>query len=139
MENETLNTQLSLLRNYLSDLKLLREKFTLEELQKDRLKQYQLLHPLLLAIQSCIDIGNHLIAELDLERPSDYAGIFKILFKKGIISKELLGRLDEMVKFRNRLVHVYGNIDIETVYRIVKEDLSDFEKFEYEIVKYIER
>lgn len=42
------------------------------------------------AIQACLDIANHLVAALSLERPKIKVGeVFLILAKEGIISKGL--------------------------------------------------
>ena len=49
----------------------------------------------------------------------------------------ILGNLDgylgkllrQMVGFRNRVVHLYWDVDDATVYRIVQENLGDFETY----------
>ena len=40
-----------------------------------------------------------------------------------------------MAKFRNRLVHLYSEIDNEYIYEIIKSDLGDFTKFKKSIAK----
>jgi len=40
------------------------------------------------AVQSCLDIGNHVIADLDLREPADYKDIMVILTEAGILPKE---------------------------------------------------
>jgi len=55
--------------------------------------------------------------------------------EEGLISPELVQRLRQMAKFRNRLVHLYGEIDNAYVYKFIKEDLKDIEKFKSIIVK----
>jgi len=37
--------------------------------------------------------------------------------------------LIEMAKFRNRLVHIYWEVDDELVYDIIKEDITDIDDF----------
>ncbi len=46
-----------------------------------------------IAIQSCIDIGNHIVSQEGLGYPDDYAGIFNILAEKKIIDPELNNKL----------------------------------------------
>ena len=41
-----------------------------------------------------------------------------------------------MVKFRNRAVHLYDQIDDAEVYRILQENIDDFDKFIIAIIKY---
>jgi uncharacterized protein YutE (UPF0331/DUF86 family) len=40
-----------------------------------------------------------------------------------------------MAKFRNRLVHLYGEIDNKNVYEYIKGDLKDIEEFKSVIIK----
>jgi uncharacterized protein YutE (UPF0331/DUF86 family) len=39
------------------------------------------------AIQAVIDIGNHVVADMDLGTPKDYKDIFDLLTKHGVISE----------------------------------------------------
>lgn len=41
----------------------------------------------------------------------------------------------QMVRFRNRAVHMYDEIDVDEVYSILESDLSDFEAFISAIVE----
>jgi uncharacterized protein YutE (UPF0331/DUF86 family) len=38
-------------------------------------------------------------------------------------------KLRQMAKFRNRLVHLYGEIDDKYVYEFIKKDLKDISDF----------
>ena len=40
-----------------------------------------------------------------------------------------------MAKFRNRLVHLYGDIDDRFVYDFTKKDIDNIKAFQVEIVK----
>lgn len=88
------------------------------------------------AIQCCIDIGSHLIAQLGLERPKrENKEIFLILGKEGIIPKEFVQKLTQMVGYRNILVHEYLEVERHNTYVNIQEHLGDFAEF----AKYIER
>ena len=50
-------------------------------------------------------------------------------------SSELGDKLRQMAKFRNRLVHLYGEIDNTNVYEYIKGDLKDIEEFKSVIIK----
>lgn len=43
--------------------------------------------------------------------------------------RRLTLKLMDMVKFRNRLVHIYWNLDDELVYDILNQDIKDIKKF----------
>jgi len=47
--------------------------------------------------------------------------------------------LKKMASFRNRLVHLYWEVDNRTVYRILQENLGDFERYISYIVDFIQR
>lgn len=87
-------------------------------------------HAIQLSIQICIDVGAHLIAELGLEAPSDYRGIFKSLRPAGL-DAELAQRLADAAGMRNVLVHDYLEVDDEAVWGALGrlDDLRQFAAF----------
>ncbi|MFH1776949.1 MAG: DUF86 domain-containing protein [Candidatus Omnitrophota bacterium] len=133
-----INKHLELLRGYVADIIEMKREVTLDELKKDKHKQYQILFPLQVAIQSCIDIAMHFIAELSLKRPETNSEIFFILSQEKIVLKDLAERMTAMVKFRNLLVHIYWKIDLDKVYAILQDGLDDFTKFEKAVVRFLE-
>ena len=84
-------------------------------------------HALQLAIQSCIDIGAHLISELGLPTPSDYRGVFASLRSAGL-DEPLTERLAQAAGMRNILVHGYLDVDDEAVWAALA-DLDDLRSF----------
>ncbi|MDD1745449.1 MAG: DUF86 domain-containing protein [Candidatus Methanoperedens sp.] len=94
-------------------------------------------HSLQEAIEACLDIGSHIIAEQGFRRPEDYREIFKVLEENGIIDHVLSEKLQEMAQFRNLLVHRYGQIDTRRIYIIMSDDLKDIQEFAKSILKYI--
>ena len=87
------------------------------------------------SIEVCLDVAGHIIASERFRAPKDYADSFSVLNEAGIISSELCNRLRQMAKFRNRLVHLYSEIDNEYIYDIIQNDLDDFAKFKKSIAK----
>lgn len=122
----------------LSDLIRYKEDInTFDSFSADRDKQHMVLHAMLVAIQSAIDIANHIIAENRLKRPDSYKEAFEILKEKGFISSQLSETLSALAGFRNVLVHIYWKLDLKSVYNILQEDiwsLKDFEKIIKEMV-----
>lgn len=86
------------------------------------------------AIECCLDVGNHIIAEDGLRQPKDYRDIFKVLNEMGIVSNKLLPTLQQMVGLRNLLVHDYETIDDERIFVIATADSGDFDRFVKEIL-----
>ncbi|KAF5059064.1 hypothetical protein DSECCO2_340070 [anaerobic digester metagenome] len=84
---------------------------------------------LIVSIEAVIDLSNHIISQNNLRIPESYSDTFKVMSETGIVPLNLTERLIEMAKFRNRLVHIYWEVDDELVYNIIKEDISDIEEF----------
>ncbi len=139
LDRDSINKHLELLRRYVSDLIDFSQTISLEELQDERKKQYMVLYPITMAIQSCVDIANHIIAERSFRRPEENTEVFKILAEKGILEVDFANELKNMVKFRNLAIHLYWKVDMEKVFDILKSHLDDFSKFEKYIVEYIEK
>jgi uncharacterized protein YutE (UPF0331/DUF86 family) len=91
-----------------------------------------------IAIQTCIDIANYIIAGANLTVPDDEGNIFLILSKNKIISKALGNKIKGMVGFRNILVHDYLTIEPQQVYEMLQNKLSDFDDFAKAIIYYLE-
>jgi|GraSoiStandDraft_4_1057263.scaffolds.fasta_scaffold56848_1 uncharacterized protein YutE (UPF0331/DUF86 family) len=90
-----------------------------------------------IAIQAAIDIGHHVIADMDLGLPQDYKDVFRILAKHNIISSHLGKKLESMTGMRNVLVHDYLQLDVHRIYAAIKNDLGDLDEFIAAILRLI--
>ena len=90
-----------------------------------------------IAIQAAIDIGHHVVTDMDLGLPQDYRDVFRILAQHQIISSHLGERLELMTGMRNVLVHDYLQVDSHRIYAAVVHDLGDFDEFVAAILKLI--
>jgi uncharacterized protein YutE (UPF0331/DUF86 family) len=84
---------------------------------------------LIVAAEAALDICNHLAARRGGRSPEDYADCMAILAEIGVIDTALRDRLAKMAKFRNLLVHIYWKVDDHEVYRVIHEDLGDFDEY----------
>ena len=82
-----------------------------------------------ISIECCLDVANHIIAAERYRAPRDYADSFTVLEEKRLFQRQLGHNLRQMTKFRNRLVHLYGEIDDKFVYEFIKTDVEDIRKF----------
>ena len=55
-----------------------------------------------------------------------------------ILPEKFIPTLRKMAQFRNRLVHLYWDVDEEAIYDILQKDLGDFELFIRYILEYME-
>lgn len=80
-------------------------------------------------IQVCIDLANHLIASEGWRTATEFREAFVRLAEHGVIDADLSTRLQAMVGMRNRLVHLYDEVDDTLVARVVDENLGDWDAF----------
>ena len=92
-----------------------------------------------ISIETCINIGNHIISREALGIPKDYSDTFRILQSNNIISASLLERLILMTRFRNRIVHLYWDIDDKLVLEIIKNNYEDFINYRTEILEHLKK
>lgn len=85
-------------------------------------------HAIQLAIQSCVDIGAHLIAELRLRMPDDYKGVFAVLREPLGLAPDLVEGLSAAAGMRNVLVHNYLEVDDDKVWDALGH-LDDLRQF----------
>ncbi len=83
----------------------------------------------IVAIEACIDICNHIISLNGYRAPEDYADTFAIMAEVKALDQSFSDELKKMAKFRNRLVHIYWEVDDEQVYEILRTRLNDFKTF----------
>jgi uncharacterized protein YutE (UPF0331/DUF86 family) len=81
------------------------------------------------SIECCLYIANHIISAEHFRAPKDYADAFKVMEENKIISTDLGKKLQQMAKFRNRLVHLYGEIDNAYVFDFITENVEDIQGF----------
>jgi uncharacterized protein YutE (UPF0331/DUF86 family) len=126
-ENETILRLVSQLQNALGRLELL-QKISQKNFMKDPDKIGSCKYQFIVAIESCIDICNHIIARNGYRVPEDYGDTFKVMAEAGVIDEAFSTELRNMAKFRNRLVHLYWEVNDEQVYDILQTRLKDFKK-----------
>ncbi len=121
------------------NLNRLKEKsaLTSEQFQSDLDAQDIILHNLQLAIQICIDIGSHIIADENWEVPTSLGNTFRVLSTHKAISPHMADIMASMAGFRNILIHEYQEVDLKKVHDILTNRLSDFDDFSRQIIKYL--
>ena len=113
------------------------KNISIHDLKKSPRDQWSIFYGLQISIQIVIDIGNHILAELKESKIEDYADIIDKLGEKQVIPEDFARSIRGITGLRNLLVHEYGVIDIEKIYKILQNNLSDFEDYNVYIQKYI--
>jgi uncharacterized protein YutE (UPF0331/DUF86 family) len=123
---EVIRKQLNKLDEYLSILYNLR-KYSFDDFVSDPEHYGSTERFLHLAIEAILDMGNHVIADMDLGIVNWYSDIPSILAEKGYIDSAQEKKWLQMIGFRNTLVHDYLEIDRSIVYDILQNHLEDIE------------
>ncbi|WP_434509824.1 type VII toxin-antitoxin system HepT family RNase toxin [Desulfitobacterium sp. AusDCA] len=131
----------SVLRNKINFInESLNKLNSLRQLNKDEfLNSFQAVdsskYNLQVAIEAIIDIASHIIAREKMGVPATSADAVKLLSEHGLFNEQQTLRTIQMIKFRNRIVHLYQEVNNEQVYEILQTGLSDIQEFIDQIEK----
>lgn len=138
LDKESIQSKLIRIRRNVAELKKLSklpyEKYVND--LKNTLLAERLLH---VNIEAMLDIGSHIISEESLGEPLEYRDIFILLVKGGILPRQQEEQFTQLVGLRNRIVHLYEDIDHQLLYQALKKELSDFDLFVKSIVRYLKK
>lgn len=135
-EQEKMVKLVSQLRNSVTRLRDI-SKLSLDEFLKDPDKIGSSKYHFIVAIESAIDMCNHIISQNGYRVPEDYGDTFRVMGEVGALDTDFSEELTNMAKFRNRLVHLYWEVDDQQVYEILQNRLDDFKIFLNAIAKFL--
>lgn len=127
VDRGTVDRRLALLDELLVDLDHARRR-GVDAYVADRGFRRQTERSLQLALQVCIDIAAHVVAEEGLGAPEDNRGLFAGLAGAGVLEGDLARRLGTAAGLRNALVHAYADLDDRLVFAAL-EDLDDLRAY----------
>ncbi|UCZ56512.1 DUF86 domain-containing protein [Desulfurispirillum indicum] len=90
------------------------------------------------SVQLCVDIGLHIISDLEVPVPDTMAKTFVVLEQANCLDGDVADRMIKSVGFRNTAVHAYQEIDWNIVYCIITEHLDDFRAFSRQILSFMD-
>lgn len=124
------------LQDYVSKLKTLSE-YPEKDFTGDFTRLNSAKYLLQISIETCLGIGNHIISSEKFRAPKDYSDIPRVLYENHIIPEDFMLELQKMARFRNRIVHIYWEVDDTTIYQIIRAHLEDFEKFTHYLAAFL--
>mgnify|MGYP000358994383 CR=1 FL=1 len=128
MDSLILTEKIESLRRCIERIETRRANNT-EQLRTDPDRQDILSLNLTRAVQLCVDMAAHVLADTAQPAPQTMAEAFDLLADEGTIPAKLAARMRGAVGFRNVAVHSYQAIDWEIVHHITHEGLEDFRAF----------
>jgi uncharacterized protein YutE (UPF0331/DUF86 family) len=84
---------------------------------------------LFLALQESAALAMHWLADEGVVVPATYGEAFTALAERGVIDRDLAGRLRAAVGLRNLIAHQYGVIDFRRVFAVARDDVPDLVSF----------
>lgn len=127
VRTEVIRKRLNKLDEYLKILNDLK-KYSLNEFTSTPEYYGSVERFLQLAIETTLDIGNHIVADLGLGEVNWYSDIATIMEEKNFISIDLREKWIQMVGFRNILVYDYLEVDRKIVYEVLQTRLGGIEE-----------
>jgi uncharacterized protein YutE (UPF0331/DUF86 family) len=82
-----------------------------------------------LAIQDCIDLAGHWVADAGWPPPDDAGSTFDVLADHEVISPELAEVLRDAVGLRHRIAHGYATLDHGRLYDEARTGCPELEHF----------
>lgn len=137
MRKADVQSKLATVPENVEKLELLRSK-NYQEFRSDFRNIDSSLHRLQTSIQALVDIGSYIIAQLGLKTPGSSAEVIEILQEAGFIKPEDENRYVSMIQFRNRVVHLYNNINTEMLYQILKDETEDIKRLYGTLIEIID-
>lgn len=128
VEPERLRPKIAHIRERLRRLGEIRARGR-EAFMDDELLQDAAVRNLQTAIEAVLDMANHIVARGGMGTPASYRDAVETLLDRGILPDERGDAYRAMIGFRNRAVHLYEEVDAESVFEILENDLGDFEAF----------
>ena len=136
VDGDLLLRKLADLDQYLGQVSEYRD-ITIDQYRGDWKTQRIVERTLQMAIEMCVDIVNHVIADRGLRVPATYAEAFEVLGEAGLLDAARRDAMIRMSKFRNVIVHDYARVDPAIVVRILREHLEDFAQFKAAVLNWI--
>ncbi|MBI3242368.1 MAG: DUF86 domain-containing protein [Chloroflexi bacterium] len=96
-------------------------------------------HLLQVSVEACLDIAHHIVADDGYRTPQDSFDTFVVLNEEKILPDDFLPILRQMTSFRNRVVHLYWDVDDQIVYQTAQHRLVDLDRFAQLISDYLSR
>jgi uncharacterized protein YutE (UPF0331/DUF86 family) len=128
VDPEVFDRRLAKLEVLISDLRGLAAT-PVDEFTSSRALQAQAERWLQVAVETCIDLANHIIADRGLPTPGTYREAFSTLAEHGVLDPDLAEQMSAWAGLRNLLVHLYLEVDPKRLHSIITTELDRLEAF----------
>ena len=100
---------------------------SVEAFRADRTAREVVILNLFVAIQACLDLASHWLADEGWDVPAAYADIFTALVDHDVLPPDLARHLVSASGLRNLIAHQYGALDWSRIHTIASSELGHLE------------
>jgi len=125
---KSIRQRLQKLEQYITELEK-HQALTLTQFKSEFTVQLAVERAFQAAIESCTDIASHIVSVYDLGNPQRQRDLFRFLAQGGYLEPDFADSLEDMVGFRNRIVHLYWAVDVERLYEYLQDDVALLQQF----------
>ncbi len=120
---------LAALKRDLADLDRYASEVSYDAFIKNRDAQNMVLFAVYRVAQDLIDLANLAVAERGLGIPRTYREALHLLAQNGLLDQTLASQVEGWVGLRNVIAHIYRKLDLDTVFRALKEERQPLHDF----------
>ena len=84
---------------------------------------------LFVALQECLSLAIHWLADEGREVPETYAGAFRALAQSDVLEHDLAARMAAAAGLRNLIAHRYGALDWTLIHDVASNHVEDLLRF----------
>ena len=84
---------------------------------------------LFVALQECLSLASHWLADEGWEVPGTYAEVFRVLAERNVLDHDLAARMAGAAGLRNLIAHRYGAPDWTRIHDIASHHIEDLPRF----------
>ncbi len=141
LDKERIEVYLSRLDEAVAQLSRLRKRFISFEDFKGNMDTRELcVHYLRIALESVLDVCRHFLAVKGVSLTEiDTSNIVELCGEKGLIDYGFASKIKGMVGMRNAIVHVYWRLDYQAIYRVITQELVDFDELTRQVQSYLRK
>ena len=100
-----------------------------EALIADRTAREVVTLNLFVAVQECLSLASHWIADEGWEVPATYAEVFRVLAERNVVDRDMAARMAATAGLRNLIAHRYGALDWARIHDVASNHVEDLLRF----------
>jgi uncharacterized protein YutE (UPF0331/DUF86 family) len=124
----SIRQRLQKLEQYINELEK-QQPVTLKSFKNDFTRQLAVERAFQAAVEGCTDIAAHVVSVYQLGHPEESRDVYRFLVEAGYLEPAFGQAMMEMVGLRNRIVHLYWDIDVEKLYQYLQQDVTLLRQF----------